>query len=233
MRKRNGFLLFVTCACMSFTICDLTNWFVGIQHEEQALQKARKIVSNQTLSEPMVTMRDINPAYVCWLDVPDLDMHLPVVQGQDDAFYLEHAWDNTISDLGTPFFDCISHREDSVQIIYGHTVTYDKKAMFTPLHKLAEKREQLLEFQLHYDACNNLYEMVYAFTLAKNNSEFALRKQNFLNQADFDQWIGYAKAHTFLIPPLECTIHDSYVLLQTCSQTMGEFLIVIGRKCIT
>lgn len=217
---------------MSFAVCDMTCWCVGIQHEEHALQKARTIRKNPTVTETTLAMQEINPAYICWLDVPALQIHLPVVQGRDDAYYLNHAWDNTDSDLGTPFFDCMSHREDPVQIIYGHSATYDKNAMFTPLHMLAEKEEETLTFSLQYETSSSFYEMAYAFLLPKDNGTFALRKHSFTSKTDFDQWISYAKEHTFLTISADCTMQDHYVILQTCSQNKGEFLIVIGRRCI-
>ena len=228
MQKSKLLLLGIAVASLSFAVCDLSSWTVGLCHEEHALAKARECFQNDTVTQP--SLREINSDYVCWLECADLGMELPVVQGREDAFYLKHAFDQSESELGTPFFEASARLDDPVRIIYGHYVNYDAGSMFSPLQRLTREDMEAAEFTLAYENYKEAYQITHVFTLAKDNDAFALRKHSFSCSEDFQQWIAYADEKNQWKNTELCSAQNTYILLQTCTKQKNEFLIVIGKK---
>jgi len=64
----------------------------------------------------------INPDVVGWLLVEGTQINYPVVQGEDDSFYLKHQFDGRFSEVGCLFLDAENDAsfQETNQIIYGH-----------------------------------------------------------------------------------------------------------------
>ena len=222
-------MLAVSCSCLSYAVCDLYDWTAGVEHESSVLHTVRQY-TEENAPEAAASLKEMNTDYVCWLEMEDHSVSLPVVQGDDDAYYLNHAFDNSESGQGTPFFSHDACMDDRIKIIYGHHVYYDSSAMFSPLlqleHHMTDDNDTFtLQYKTHQDG----YQIAYVFPMKKEESTFSLRKHDFADQADFENWISYA-AERSIHADSDCTAADEYVLLQTCGRNKDEFLIVIGRK---
>lgn len=171
----------------------------------------------------------INQDYVCWLNMEEMKIDLPVVMGVDDAYYLEHAFDGSQSGQGTPFFSAGTTMNDAVRIIYGHHVLYDETAMFSPLLHIADANKEIT-FTLKYPQYQENYQITHVFDLPKNDQTFLRQKQQFHSKEEFSTWIAYAEQHNQYKTRSVCSEKDAYVLLQTCGNEADQFLIVIGRK---
>lgn len=84
-------------------------------------------------------LRKINPNIVGWLVIEGTRINYPVVQGEDNDFYLTHQFDGQYNGAGCLFLD---EKNDAVfsqcnQIIYGHYMK--NRSMF---HDLANYKEQ-------------------------------------------------------------------------------------------
>ena len=67
-------------------------------------------------------LRSINPETVGWLTIEGTNIHYPVVQGQDNDFYLTHRFDGTSGGAGCLFLDAANDAafQSANQIVYGH-----------------------------------------------------------------------------------------------------------------
>lgn len=68
------------------------------------------------------TLVEINPDYKGWLQIEGI-LSLPVVQGSDNEYYLDHNFYCLKSVYGTAYLDYRNRPDDWIQIIYGHNVT--------------------------------------------------------------------------------------------------------------
>lgn len=228
MRKCKALLLFAAVICLSYAAWNLSDWHFQQTNEEKALSKAREIM--YCPQEQKVSLPGMNPDYVCWLQMKNVSINLPIVQGRDDAFYLTHAFDGTDSSYGTPFFSAESRRDDPVRIIYGHRISYGSDAMFSPLEHLLERTGESCEFTLTYDAYQESYAVTHVFHLPKDSTLFSLTKHSFSSEEDFSQWIAYPENNNVLSKTTDCSRNDKYVLLQTCTGRKDLLLIVIGKQ---
>lgn len=69
-------------------------------------------------------LREVNPDVVGWIHIPNSLVNYPLMQGEDNQFYLEHTWEGSENPYGSIFLE---HRNspdltDFNTIIYGHNM---------------------------------------------------------------------------------------------------------------
>ena len=69
-------------------------------------------------------LRDVNPDVVGWIFVPNCKINYPIVQGEDNQYYLNHTWNNRKSVAGAIFMESTNKADfsDFRTIIYGHNM---------------------------------------------------------------------------------------------------------------
>ena len=77
-------MLAVSCSCLSYAVCDLYDWTAGVEHENSVLHTVRQY-TEENAPEAAASLKEMNTDYVCWLEMEDHSVSLPVVQGDDDA----------------------------------------------------------------------------------------------------------------------------------------------------
>ena len=67
-------------------------------------------------------LRKLNPDIFGWILIPDTQLSYPLVQGEDNQFYLDHSWKRDPSPAGSIFMECKCSRtlDDFNTILYGH-----------------------------------------------------------------------------------------------------------------
>ena len=79
-------------------------------------------------------LREKNPDVVAWIQIPALEgVNYPVVIGEDNAYYVNHNWENQESEEGAIFLDFRNSSDFSQphNILYGHCMK--DGTMFQPL----------------------------------------------------------------------------------------------------
>lgn len=79
-------------------------------------------------------LREKNPDVVAWIQIPALEgVDYPVVMGEDNAYYVNHNWENQESEEGAIFLDFRNQSDFSQphNILYGHCMK--DGTMFQPL----------------------------------------------------------------------------------------------------
>ena len=67
-------------------------------------------------------LREVNPDVLGWILIPDTKINYPIMQGEDNDFYLNHTWEGKENSVGSIFLE---HRNtpdftDFNTIVYGH-----------------------------------------------------------------------------------------------------------------
>ena len=65
-----------------------------------------------------------SPYVIGWISIPGTDISYPLVQGEDNAFFLDHDYKGAAHPFGAVFLDAGNHKDFSDQntVIYGHNV---------------------------------------------------------------------------------------------------------------
>lgn len=87
----------------------------------------------------LAELQESNPDVAAWLTVPGTAIDFPVVQGEDNKYYLNHDLEGENSKLGVPFLDVRCRRDftDFNSIVYGHHISGGR--MFSDLDKFREE----------------------------------------------------------------------------------------------
>lgn len=136
-------------------------------------------------------LREVNPDVVGWIWIPDTEINYPVMQGQDNEFYLNHTWEGKKNAAGSIFLE---HRNsadftDYNTIVYGHNM--NNGSMFAAVRSYASQ----WYYQRHpyvYIAMDSgvyRYEVFSSYKASVESSAYGLSfhqdqtKVNFLTEA--------------------------------------------------
>ena len=161
-------------------------------------------------------------------------IELPVVQGEDNSFYLKHDPQGNYDTRGSLFMDVRNQIDDPGIIIYGHTLYYDDQDMFSPLHRL--KDQHVFEKNSHFtlDMYQQHYEYVITHIVDMPVSD--MEETSLLRKADDDidayrKFISYLDRHNLIQSTTRLTTEDDYIILFTCIEgKRDDRLLVTGKK---
>lgn len=149
-----GFLALSTVFMLSFTGCsDASSSQGGIlaqtrRLEEPQQEKPKKDIDSDTQDIPYDTSKEpayihdaraINSDVIGWIIVPNTSIDYPILQTDDNEFYLDHNLEREISKSGAVFLDVLNN--DPAQqrhlMIYGHNMK--DGSMFHDLNNFKKK----------------------------------------------------------------------------------------------
>lgn len=169
--------------------------------------------------EAFSSLKEINKQLACFLDTGNLGIRLPVVQGQDNEYWLHHLFDGSEGTLGTAFIDARHEEGDGVMLVYGHAVAERKDAMFTPLERLCDPVvfKDADYIRLCKETCIEVYEITDVIIWDSSRPDlFTTAIRNF-SPGSFKEWYAWLRRHAVITSakPLSCS--DRFLILQTCT----------------
>ena len=101
-------------------------------------------------------LNETYPDLIGFITIPGTKINYPIMQGDDDEFYLSHAYNGEVNSSGAIFLTAYSNPNFSeiYQILYGHNMRVG--TMFGGLHKYEQEEDYLKE-----------HPSVYIYTLDK------------------------------------------------------------------
>jgi len=75
-------------------------------------------------STDLNALRQVNPDVVGWIYIPNSQINYPLMQGEDNTFYLEHTWEGNVNPYGSIFLESRNSPglTDFNTILYGHNM---------------------------------------------------------------------------------------------------------------
>lgn len=104
----------------------------------QEIAKVKKNPEKEDFTIDWKALQKKNPKIIGWILIPDTDISYPIVQGEDNDYYLTHTFENKENYAGAIFLDAYAQKnfKDKNTIIYGHNVKHG--TMFADLEKFKE-----------------------------------------------------------------------------------------------
>ena len=83
----------------------------------------------------LAALQEANPDVIGWIRIPETKIDYPLMQGQDNDFYLKHTWEKEKNYVGSVFLECRNSPDlmDFNTIIYAHNM--NDGSMFGGLSK--------------------------------------------------------------------------------------------------
>lgn len=175
----------------------------------------------------------INENAVGYLQVPAVDIFLPLVQSEDNQYYTEHNISNQPSKSGSLFLDvrCRQGLNASNCVIYGHDMA--DGSMFGSLHKLIRPtfyQEQSHAIYIYTADAIYEYEIYSVHVAPATGSEY---QASFATAAEYQQFVQEMVKRSYYEAP-ECVKQPAYTItLSTCTNREDERLVVQAMRVHT
>ena len=199
--------------------------------EETINQKNERILKVQKLQEE-------NPDIVGWLEIEGTSINYPVLQGNDNEYYMTHNYKKQKSKNGSIFLtkDYNWSIPSSNLLIYGHNLS--NGTMFQELLKYEKedfyKKHPIIRFTTNNEDAE--YEIISAFKsrVYYKSEKNVFRYYYFVNaktEAEYNEFVQNAKKASLYNIDKTAQYGEQLITLSTCSYHVedGRFAVV-GRK---
>lgn len=188
-------------------------------------------------------LKSKNPNTVGYLTMSGVDVYEPILQAEDNSYYLTHAFDGTENKAGAVFLDyraeISADRQSDMLVLYGHNQR--DGTMFGNLKHYKRnvdfyKRNPFLTFETEYGSQKYvIFGFFVTNTLAKHDSNgevFHYHDYPELYSEEVYSWyMGQVAKRNEIISPIDVTYGDKFLVLSTCSnEYSGSRFVVMARK---
>ena len=171
----------------------------------------------QTLMDmDLDALREVNPDVVGWILIPDTKINYPLMQGEDNDYYLNHTWDQKKNGAGSIYLEQLSNPEltDFNTIIYGHNMA--NGSMFANLHQYRYQNfwESHPYVYIRTDEGVYRYEIFSAYRANVDSNTYAL---SFSDEEFKEEFLQYILSESVIETGVQPEITDRILTLSTCS----------------
>ncbi len=187
--------------------------------------------------EQYQTIYNSNKRLIGWLKIDDTNIDYPVMQCEDNEFYLSHNFDSVEDKAGALFLDCncdVLKKNDNM-IIYGHHLTSGR--MFSQLGDYEKQsffeKHQYIQFDTIYE--QRLYQVMFAFrSKVYNEDDVVFKYYQFINansEEEFNSYMLEMNDKAFYETGVWAFYGDELLSLSTCDyhEDNGRFVVVAKR----
>ncbi|MDE6141339.1 MAG: class B sortase [Bacilli bacterium] len=184
---------------------------------------------------------EVNEEANAWIYIPgvgpDNGINLPVVQGEDNDYYLNHDIYGNEDDRGTLFIDYRNNPMDSgtqelsdVTVIYGHN--RKSGAMFAPIcNYKTQKFYDRHPYGVIIAENGDVYKIdFFAGVIVDGSNSLNVYASDFIDESQFNAYFDNIVSNSTFESDCKVQFGDKIILLQTCSYEYdGAKYLLYGR----
>lgn len=186
---------------------------------------------NQEYTIDFEQLRQINPDTKAWLKIESLDIDYPVVQANDNDYYLKYSFDRTRNSDGWVFFDYrnLLDGTDKNTIIYAHNRKNGN--MFSNLVNILDSswydNEENRYFNLYIGDQKYTYEV---FSIYQIKVESYYIQTYFNSNQTYLNFLNTIKSRSIKDYGIELTETDNILTLSTCGSNSKYRVVLHARR---
>jgi len=240
MDKKKKIILIISCFCIIFILL-FSLFIINIDCDDYVLEI--DIDSNNNVNNPInyeEIIEDVKNQYnnddvVGILEINNTDYVVPIMQGDDNDYYLNHTPDGRSNFMGSIYLDYRVDIDSSRKLlIYGHNSSnidmpfkileefYDKE--YYDNHKYVEITTSTMKKK---------YEI---FSVHVETSDFSYMNINFDTDEQYLMHLEKLKSRSIYDTGIEISSDDEILILQTCSTHSDyrnyskKYLLIVLRR---
>lgn len=232
------FILLVLIVCFRLLDKYLNNNYKDIEKETNELINY-KIDTSFNYKETIDKLQSQynNKDIIGILKIKNANYSMPIVQTNNNDFYLNHNLYKEKNVAGAAFLDYRTNINSSKKlIIYGHN-SLSIKAPFNILEKFYDKSfyDNNKKIELVTDTTKKVYEV---FSVYVETIDFSYMNLDFDNDDEYLTHINKLKNRSIYDEEIELTSNDEILILQTCSSLKKyrnyekKYLLIILRRVL-
>lgn len=193
----------------------IIRYFFGYEKVEKELENAQQIVEQSELA----TLQQQNDHIIGWLTLENTRLNNPVLQRDNNEFYLAHNYLDEKSRGGSIFADFRNDvMEDRHTIFYGHVLR--NGTMFGDLPKFREQAYAEAHPVFYYETNDKRYAL-HVFAAYETTTDFYYIKTQFTDST-YTQFLEEIKQRSDIKLPVHVTATDKIVTLSTCTTSQND-----------
>ena len=240
MDKKKKLISIIICLCI-ILVLSFVLFIINIDYDDYVLEL--DIEQNNNVNNPInyeEIIDDIRTQYnnddvVGILEINNTDYVVPVMQGDDNDYYLNHTPDGKSNFMGSIYLDYRVDIDSSKKLlIYGHNSSnidmpfkileefYDKE--YYDNHKFVEITTSTMKKKFEI------------FSVHVETSDFSYMNINFDSDDDYLSHLEKLKSRSIYDTGVEISSDDEILILQTCSTHRAyqkyskKYLLIILRR---
>lgn len=206
--------------------------FSDAAEQETSMQNSR--ISDTLPAEILQQIRDaagtLTAAYpdaIGWLYIPDTNINYPLMQGEDNEFYLHHAYDGSQLSAGSVFLDyrCEPKFLNPINVVYAHNMK--NGSMFAGLLKFKDSAY----FDSHRYGWLATADKVYRidfFSLAAADQHDSI----YDGSQPISDWIPRIESLSAACTAVSYDESDRFISLSTCSSEFANARTILTGKLV-
>ncbi len=176
-------------------------------------------------------LQEANPDVIGWIYCEGTVIDYPIMRGEDNDFYLHHAYDKSYSVAGSIFMDYTNgaNFEDSNTILYGHHMK--DKSMFATLEYWADQAyyEEHPQMWLLTPTQDFRIELFSGYTTSARSEAYMMYPEPC---EELNTYLSQAAAKSNFQADVELDGNSHYVILSTCAYVFDNARYVVHGKLV-
>lgn len=169
------------------------------------------------------SLAQINPDVYGWITVPGTDINYPIVQGNDNSFYLDHAYTGDFLPMGAIFADYRCNgdiKSNPNTVLYGHNIeNMSGRSMFHDVTKFF-RDEYFNNTQIYIYTLDGIY-VFDVFAVYETRYDYQYFKTQFETADEFLKFANEVHSNSAKVKEMDFAEDDCLLTLSTC--TNGPF----------
>ena len=161
-------------------------------------------------------LREVNSDVLGWILIPGTVISYPLLQGDDNSYYLNHTWKKWTNVVGSIFLECQNSPDlsDFNTVVYGHRM--NNGSMFASLkyYKQQSYWAQHPKVYITDDNGAHCYEIFAAYEIS---TAWDTYKLSFPTDQSKQAYIDYCLEKSVIDTGLTPTVYDKILTLSTCT----------------
>ncbi len=178
------------------------------------------------ISVDFAALQSVNEDIAAWIFCEGTDINYPVVQGEDNDFYLGHTYDKAVSRSGSIFVEALNAPgfADSNTLIYGHHMK--NGSMFATLRNWSDQAyyEEHPMFWLLTPGQDYQVLLFSGYTTAATSDAYTVFRGPC---REFDDYLQAALAESDFSADVEIDPAGRFVMLSTCEYSFQDARYVL------
>ena len=211
---------------------------------QKVIDDTRAAYHQESDDSKFLDLLEVNSDTIGWITIDGTGIDYPVVQTDNNDYYLNHGFDRSWTSVGTVFLDkncSIGSLDDPDSettnlILYGHHTR--SKTMFSELVNYKDldyyKKHPTITFDTLYKdsewkivACM----LTNAFSNQDNGQVFAYNTPEFTDDTAFLTWAEECKLRSIIDTNVDVVAGDTMLTLQTCAYDFTEArMVIVARR---
>ena len=232
MKKTKCILNLILLVILLFSSYKIINKFIQYNKADKVYNQIYKVKKSQETSQnSSIDLSYINKDYRGWLDIDGTNIHYPILQANDNEFYLNKDINKNYLESGSIFLDFKNNKfNDFNTVLYGHSMR--NGTMFGQLKHFKTEdffnKNNLISISTP-DGKILRYKIFSAYITDSSN---IYNKTSFNSNEELNNFINKIKKDSLFNSSVNVDLSDKILTLSTCSYEFDNARMVVHAKLI-